>query len=61
MIILSNLYSGFLIGLISEKAVLTWSDKPVFIEALIARIFRNPSIVKCSFNDIKSNACLNSL
>ena len=35
-----------------RKATFNSSDKPKFREALIAKILRNPSIVKCSLDSL---------
>ena len=52
---------GLTTGTTSGKANLTFSDKPRFIEALIATIFRNPSKVKCSLRWIFSTTLLKKL
>jgi hypothetical protein len=48
-------------GLIFEKFVANLSDKPQFIDALIATILCKPSIVKCSLRTIKSTTFLNKI
>ena len=42
--LIKDLSTGTTLG----KAAFSLSDKPKFIEALIATIFNNPSIVRCS-------------
>jgi predicted PurR-regulated permease PerM len=43
------------------KAIFNFSDNPLpFIIAFIPTILFNPSVVKCSFRFINSNACLNN-
>lgn len=46
-----SIIKGLCIGVISEKAIFKFGGKlHLFIEALIATNFFNPSIVKCSFD-----------
>ena len=46
-------------GTIPGKATFNTSDRPLLIEALTAKIFRNPSIVRCYLFSIKSRTFLN--
>jgi len=55
-----SLITGLSTGFIFKKDVFNLSDKPLFIEALIAKICLNPSKVKCSLFLIISTARLHS-
>lgn len=58
-IYLSNT-KGLATGTISGKAIFNPSERPLFIEALIARILRKPFAVKCSLRSTSLNTCLNN-
>lgn len=55
------LTTGLEIGIISWKAACKLSDKPKFIEALIATILCKPEIVKCSLFKIRLRTSLKSM
>ena len=52
---------GLTTGTTSGKAFFKTSDKPKFIEALMATILRNPYSVKCYFRLIISLTIINNL
>ena len=55
------LTTGLETGVIFGKAACKLSDKPKFIEALIATILRKPEIVKCSLFKIRLKTSLKSM
>ena len=58
-LILQSKTLGLGTGIIFGKAASIAEGRPQFIEALIATILRNPSIVRCSLFLIKLTAILN--